>query len=64
MEIWRVVIEAPTYEVSNHKQIRNRKTKRTLKSRNNGRGLEIVDLRDGGFTITRSVNALHKAAFG
>lgn len=64
MEIWRVVFEAPTYEVSNMKRIRNRRTGRILKPRDNGQGVEIVSLRDAGFTITRSVDRLHKTAFG
>lgn len=64
MEIWRNVTEAPLYEVSNMGRIRNRRTGRVLRPRNNGKGVEIVSLRDAGFTITRSVEKLHKTAFG
>jgi hypothetical protein len=64
MEIWRIVGEASTYEVSNLGDVRNRRTRRVLRPSSTGNGHTKVTLRDGGFTITRSPEALRKKAFG
>lgn len=64
MEIWRQIEEAVWYEISNQGQVRNRRTNRILKPSKTGTGVEKVNLRDAGFTITRSVESLRKKAFG
>lgn len=64
MEIWRTVVEAPGYEVSNMGRVRNRRTGRILKPSRSAERHDKVNLRDAGFTITRSVGKLRKEAFG
>lgn len=64
MEVWRPIEEAPRYEVSNLGDVRNKHTKRILRTSDNGKGIARVQLRDAGFSITRSVESLRKRAFG
>lgn len=64
METWRPIADAPLYEISNLGQVRNKKTKRVLRPSGNGKGVDRVQLRDAGFSLTRSVEALRKKAFG
>lgn len=64
MELWKTIAEAPRYEVSDKGRVRNKKTTRILKAAPNKQGTPKVDLRDAGFTITRSVRALQERAFG
>lgn len=63
MEVWRTVVEAPTYEVSNLGRVRNRRTGRILRTSKSKERQEKVNLRDAGFTITRSVHKIRKDAF-
>lgn len=64
MEKWVRIDEAVWYDVNNRAEVRSRKTGRILKPRKNKQGVEMVNLRDGGLTITRSTEALRKKAFG
>lgn len=63
-EVWERVLEAPSYEVNKVGQVRNRGTGRILKPQQNTTGVQQVSLRYGHRTLTRSVNALRKKAFG
>lgn len=64
MERWKRIEEAVSYEISNMGRVRNRRTHRILSTSKTNSGIEKVNLRDGGFTITRSVDSLRKKAFG
>lgn len=63
MEQWRRIEEAVWYDVSNQGRVRNRRTNRILRPSKNRQGVEKVNLRDAGLTITRSVESLRKKAF-
>lgn len=63
-EQWARIIEAPSYEICTDGRIRNKGTGRILKLRENRQGVKMVSMRDAGITITRSVSALQKRAFG
>lgn len=60
---WKRIEEAPSYEVSDKGEVRNRATMRILRPSITRRGYKKVNLRDAGQTITRSVDALRKGAF-
>lgn len=63
-DVWARVTEAPSYEVNKIAQVRNKGTGKILKPQLNSTGVQQVSLREGHQTITRSVNALRKRAFG
>jgi hypothetical protein len=60
---WKRIAEAPSYEVSDKGEVRNRATLHVLKPQKNTTGVMQVSLRDAGMTLTRSVRALQRRAF-
>jgi hypothetical protein len=64
MEAWRDVTWVNGYEVSNQGRVRNKKTKRILKTYPNNRtGRPQVTLTDAGYRLTRPVHKLVEEAF-
>ena len=62
-EQWKVIEDFPTYEISNHGRIRNRKTGRILKTNINDKGYEIVCIRKDNRQYTKKIHKLVADAF-
>lgn len=57
-EIWLIIKQIENYEVSNMGKVRNKKTKRILKSWKNSRGYLIISLRSGEKTYCYTIHRL------
>lgn len=63
MEFWRVIEEAPSYQVSRTGYVRNIATGRILKGGVGDNGYVVVTLREGNRNLTRLVHLLVAYAF-